>query len=137
MDDEKPNQEARMQRKSGFRIAALALVTVGLLSVPAISQAHKKTYATTITAAAQNKNQVQGNVASSNPKCLAQRGVRLYSSTGVLEATATTDAQGGFRIQNKNLAVGTHFVNVQKRVIKKSRRHRHACGPASTTFVVS
>jgi hypothetical protein len=126
-----------MKTKSGFRIAALALIAVGVLSVPAISQAHKKTYATTVTAAAKNKNQVEGSVRSGNPKCLPQRRVGLYSSTGALEATATTDAQGGYRITDKNLALGTHYVNVRKRVIRKSRHHRHTCGAAKTSFVVS
>lgn len=126
-----------MKNKSGFRIAALALLAVGLLSLPAISQAHKKTYATTITAAAKNKNQIEGKVASGNPKCLPQRSVALYSSTGVLEATATTDAQGSFRITNNNLAAGTHYVNVRKRAIKKTRDHSHTCGVAKTSFVLS
>ena len=126
-----------MRSKSGFRIAALALFVVGMLSVPTIAQAHKKKFATGVTAAAQNKNQFRGTVTSGNAKCVPQRSVRLFSSTGVLEATATTDAQGSFRIDNKNLAPGTHYVNVQKRALKKTRKHRHLCGGAKISIVVS
>ena len=126
-----------MNRKSGFRIAALALLAVGMLSVPTLAQAHKKKFATSVTAAAQNKNQFRGNVTSGKAKCVPQRSVRIFSSTGVLEATATTDAQGSFRIDNKDLALGTHYVNVQKRALKKTRKHRHICGGAKISIVVS
>jgi hypothetical protein len=126
-----------VRRKSGFRIAALALLAVGMLSAPTIAQAHKKKFATGVTAAAQNKNQVRGTVTSGKAKCLPQRSVRLFSSTGVLEATATTDADGSFRIDNKDLALGTHFVNVQKRPLKKNRKHRHTCRGATISIVVS
>lgn len=126
-----------MKSRSGFRIAVLALIAVGVLSLPAISQAHKKTYASAVTATAKNKNLVEGTVASGKLRCLPARNVRLYSPTGLLEATATTDAQGGFRIVEKNLAVGTHYVNVRKRVIKKTSHHRHTCGAAQSSFVIS
>jgi hypothetical protein len=126
-----------VKRKSGFRIAALALVAVGVLAMPTIVQAHKKKFATGVTAAAQNKNQVRGTVTSGKARCVPQRTVRLFSSTGVLEATATTDAQGSFRIDNKNLALGTHYVNVQKRPLKKTRKHRHVCAGATISIVVS
>jgi hypothetical protein len=126
-----------MKSKAGFRVAALALLAVGLLSVPTVAQAHKKKYPTSVTATAQNKNQVRGNVVSVNSKCQPNRSVRLYSPTGVLEATVTTDSQGAFRIDNKDLVVGTHTVNVPKRVIKKNSRHKHICGGAQTSFVIS
>ena len=126
-----------MKRKSAVPIAALALLAVGILSVPAITQAHKVTYANTVTAAAKNKNQVEGKVSSSKAKCLPQRLVGVYSPTGALEATGSTDAQGGFRINDKNLAAGTHYVKVRKRVLLKNRHHRHTCGAAKTSFVAS
>ena len=124
-----------MRNKSEFRLA-VALFAVGALIVPAVSQAHKKTYGATITAAAQNKNQVEGKLAST-PRCLAQRSVGLFSSTGALEASVRTDATGGFKIQFKDLAPGTHSVTVKPRRITKNRRHRHICRSATTSIVVS
>lgn len=126
-----------MTTRSRFRIAGLLLLTVGILSVPAISQAHKRTYATTVTAAAQNKNQVDGNVHSAKLRCLPERTVSLYSPTGVFETSVVTDAQGSFRIPTKNLAAGVHYVNVKKRLIQKNRRHTHRCGAAQTTVVIA
>ncbi len=104
-----------MSTRSGFRIAALALVT----------------------AAAKNKNLVEGNVVTAQSRCLPQRIVKLYSPTGVLEASMTTDALGAFKFMTKDLPVGIHTVNVQKRVYRKSRRHTHRCASAQTTFTVS
>jgi hypothetical protein len=132
-----------MKTNPGFRIGALALLTVGILSVPTISQAHKKTYATTVTAAAKNKNQVEGKVSSRKLRCLPQRLVQVFSSTGALEATTTTDSQGNFHITPSDmtskggLAVGTHSLNVKRSLLLKNRRHKHKCGAAKTSFVVS
>jgi hypothetical protein len=132
-----------MRTKSRLHIAALALLTVGILSVPAISQAHKKTYATTVTAAAKNKNQVEGKVSSSKLRCLPQRLVQVFSSTGALEATTTTDSQGNFHITPSDmiskggLSVGTHSLNVKRGLLLKNRHHKHTCGAAKTSFVVS
>jgi hypothetical protein len=132
-----------MKGKSGVLIAALALLTVGILTVPTISQAHRKAYRTFVTATAHGNNEVDGTVSSPNPRCLAQRFVAIYSPTGASEGTNITDALGRFRIRGggkglavKKLAVGTHFVNVQKRGLLRSRRHKHKCGHAKTTFVV-
>ncbi len=124
-----------MNGKSRVSIAALALLTVGVLSLPAITQAHKRTFATTVTAAAQKKNQVQGSVHSAKARCLPQRSVALYSSTGVLEASATTDNQGSFKIMSKKLPAGIHYVNVKKRVLLRNHLHRHKCGFAKTSFL--
>lgn len=126
-----------MKIRSRFGMAALALLTVGALSVPVIAQAHKKSYPTTVTASVQNKNQVDGNIASTKPACLPQRSVSVYSPAGLLEFSTTTDAQGGFRIQSKDLAPGVHTVNVKKRVIRKNRRHTHRCRAAQTAFTIS
>jgi hypothetical protein len=126
-----------VRRKQGLRIAALGLLAVGMLSVPTIAQAHKKKFATSVAAAVQNKNQIRGTVTSGKARCQPNRGVRLFSATGVLEATAVTDAQGRFRLDNKNLALGTHYVNVQKRPLKKKRKHRHICRGATIQIVVS
>jgi hypothetical protein len=119
---------------TGFRIAVCSLLAVGALIAPGITEAHKKSFATTLTAAAQNKNQVEGAVASRS-NCLPQRRIELHSSTGALEGTTTTDAQGSFRIQSKDLALGTHFVTVRKRVLKNSRRHKHTCAAVRISFV--
>ena len=126
-----------MRSRQGIRIAVVAALAVGVMSVPAVSQAHTKTFGSAVTAAAQNKNRVSGKVTSGKAKCLAQRKVGVYSASGALEATAVTDALGAFGVTDKDLSVGTHYVTVGKRLILKNRKHTHICGVAKTSFLVS
>jgi hypothetical protein len=124
--------------RSGARLglSAAALLSAALLLAPGIVQAHKKNYPATVTATAQNKNVIDGQV-HSVPRCLALRSVGVYSSAGVLEATAVTDTLGKFRITDSKLVAGAHTVTVRRKVIRRSRHHRHVCLAASTSVTTT
>jgi hypothetical protein len=126
-----------VRSRSVVRIAAVTALAIGMLAAPAVSQAHKKTFGTTVTATAPNKNKVTGSVKSGKAKCLAQRRVGIYSAAGALEATAVTDAQGAFSVNDKNLTAGTHDVRVGKRVLVKNSKHTHVCRGTTNSLVVS
>jgi hypothetical protein len=119
------------------RIGMPLLVVVAMLGLATAVSAHKKTYSTTVTATAPNKNHVTGKVLSGNPKCIPNRAVTVYSPAGVLEGSATTDSLGNFETAPKNMATGTHVVKVNRRVIRKTRHHTHKCGYTQSTFIVS
>ena len=122
--------------RTKIAICALALAVCAVVLVPAASQAHKKRYSTTVTAAAQNKNVVDGQVLSV-PRCIAGRTVLISGPTGALEDTTVTDAQGKWNINNKNLPVGTHTVFVKRKVLRNNRRHKHVCVHAVTSFPIT
>jgi hypothetical protein len=130
--------ESQMKRVPILRrIATPLLIVIAVLGLATAAGAHKKTYSTTVTAAAHNKNQVEGAVLSPNVKCLPSRVVSIYSPTGVLEASTSTDAAGKYQVTSKALVTGSHVVKAAKRVILKTKRHAHRCSSAETTFVVS
>jgi hypothetical protein len=118
------------------RIGTPLLVVIAVCGLAAVAGAHKKTYPTTVTAQAQNKNQIEGKVLSTKTKCVPGRIVALYSPAGALEGTDSTDSLGNYRIAAKDLAPGTHTVKVNKRVITKTKRHKHKCAPAEATLVI-
>jgi hypothetical protein len=107
-----------------------------MLLVPGMVQAHKKKYPATVTATAQNKNVIDGQV-HSVPRCLGLRRVSVYTSAGVLEATAVTDTQGTFKINDKNLIPGAHTVTVKRKRLLRTNRHRHICLAASTSVTTT
>jgi len=119
-----------------LRIAAALLGAVVVLVAAPASQAHKKSYASTITASVQNKNFADGTVASPNAKCIANRVVTVYSPSGAALGTAKTDAQGKWRV-GSNYTAGTYTATVAKRTILKNRKHNHKCLSATASFVVS
>jgi hypothetical protein len=117
-------------------LSAAVLLSAAMLLVPGMVQAHKKNYPATVTAAAQNKNVIEGQV-TTVPRCLGARIVAVYSSAGALETTALTDAQGKFRITDSKLVAGAHTVTVRRKVIRKSKHHRHICLAASTSVTTT
>jgi hypothetical protein len=119
------------------RIAAPLAIVVAVFGITAIAGAHKKTYSTNVTAAAHNKNQVEGQVLSPKVKCLTARVIRVYGPTGLLEGSTTTDTTGKYQVTSKDLTPGSHVVKVTKRLISKTKRHTHRCASAETSFVVS
>jgi hypothetical protein len=125
-------------RRSSARVglSAAVLLSAAMLLVPGIVQAHKKKYPATITATAKNKNVIEGQV-HAVPRCLRLRSVSVYTSAGVLEATAVTDDQGNFRINNKNLIAGAHTVTVKRKRLLLTKRHRHICLAASTSVTTT
>ncbi len=122
--------------RTTIAICALALGVCAAVLAPAVSQAHKKRYATTVTAAVQNKNMVDGQVLSV-PRCIAGRIVLVYGPTGALEDTTASDATGKWHVNNKNLLTGTHTVVVKRKVLRKNRRHKHICRAGTTTFSIT
>jgi hypothetical protein len=119
-----------------FGLSAAVLLSAAMLLVPGIVQAHKKKYPATVTATAHNKNVIEGQV-HSVPRCLGSRSVGIYSSYGALEATGVTDTQGKFRISDPKLAAGAHTVTVRRKVIRRTKRHRHICLAASTSVTTT
>ena len=122
--------------RAGLGLSVAAVLSAAMLLVPGIVQAHKKNYPATVNVSVQNKNVIEGQV-HSVPRCLALRSVGVYSSAGVLETTAVTDTQGKFRITDPKLATGTHTVTVRRKVIRRSRHHRHICLAASDTVTTT
>ncbi len=120
----------------GLGLSVALLISVAMLLVPGMVQAHKKKYSATVTATAQNKNVIDGQVYSV-PRCVGLRRVSVFTAAGVLEATAVTDAQGKFKISDKNLVTGTHTVTVKRKRLLRTNRHRHICLAASTTVTTT
>jgi hypothetical protein len=122
--------------RARFGLSAAVLLSAAMLLVPGIVQAHKKKYPATITATAQNKNVIEGQV-HAVPRCLRVRSVSVYTSAGVLEATAVTDTQGNFKINDKNLVAGPHTVTVKRKRLLRTNRHRHICLAATTSVTTT
>jgi hypothetical protein len=122
--------------RMGLGLSVAVVLSAAMLLVPGIVQAHKKNYPATVNVSVQNKNVIEGQV-HSVPRCLALRSVGVYSSAGVLETTAVTDSQGKFRITDPKLATGTHTVTVRRKVIRRTKHHRHICLAASDTVTTT
>jgi hypothetical protein len=122
--------------RARFGLSAAVLLSAAMLVVPGIVQAHKKKYPATITATAQNKNVIEGQL-TTVPRCLAARTVRVFNSNGVFETSAVTDAQGKYRISEPKLVAGTHTVIVRRKVLKRTHRHLHICAGASTSVTTT
>jgi hypothetical protein len=122
--------------RAGLGLCVVAVLSAAVLVAPGIVQAHKKSYPATVNVSVQNKNVIEGQV-HSVPRCLALRSVGVYSSAGVLETTAVTDAQGKFRITDPQLAADTHTVTVRRKVIRKSKHHKHVCLAASDSVTTT
>ena len=121
-----------------FRTTALALIATGvLIAAPAISEAHNRTYQASLTAAAKNKNFYDGRVITV-PRCLANRSVSVFSSAGVLQGSATSDAQGNWQVSSgPDIVPGAYYATVKPRRLLKNRRHRHICRDLRTDFTAT
>jgi hypothetical protein len=122
--------------RARFGLSAAVLLSAAMLLVPGLVQAHKKKWPATVIATAQNKNVIDGQVYSV-PRCVGLRRVSVFTAAGVLEATAVTDAQGKFKINDKNLVAGAHTVTVKRKRLLRSKRHRHICLAASTSVTTT
>jgi hypothetical protein len=122
--------------RARFGLSAAVLLSAAMLLVPGLVQAHKKKWPATVIATAQNKNVIDGQVYSV-PRCVGLRRVSVFTAAGVLEATAVTDAQGKFKINDKNLVAGAHTVTVKRKRLLRTKRHRHICLAASTSVTTT
>ena len=121
--------------KSNLRIVPLVLIAVVALAVPLASEAKTKSYATTITASAKNKNFVDGQV-SSFSRCVPNRFVTVYTGAGASVGSTRTDTTGKWQLSVKSLAPGSYYATVTRKRIKvhgKKRICRAGTSPAFTT----
>jgi hypothetical protein len=129
-------------------VPVLAVAILALLSFAIAASAHKKTFATDVTAAVVDPSAeakvVSGKVTSPKKACLAKR--KVVATFVDLETVSTktvgqtvTSASGAFSITLSKEAQNTIVLLEvkQKRVAPKTKKHRHLCGVASTGVPVS
>jgi hypothetical protein len=125
-------------RRNRTRLAVLGTLVLSValaLALPA--EGHKVVYDTHLQLKVDALNDAQdtfsGKVTSTRAACEMGRLVNVMHA-GVTIATATTDLAGNWTVVGprppKNDDV-TAFV--PKKVLKKSRKHRHRCGPDTQT----
>jgi hypothetical protein len=75
-----------------------------------------------------------GSVTSEKARCAKARTVtlNLRAADGTTQVVGTdlTDATGAWSLQPSNAAAGTYFAEVSKKVLRKSKKHRHVCKAA-------
>lgn len=108
-------------------------LTVGLVAAPAL--AHKKKYSSTIAAQANaepapdfDKGTYSGKVSSLNPKCIANRMVRVVVTSGGILATVFTAKSGSW--VTPRVTLGADLIAVEAKTLKKNKKHRHTCKAA-------
>ncbi|MGZ5309769.1 MAG: hypothetical protein ACXWDQ_04905 [Solirubrobacterales bacterium] len=125
--------------KSRLRVTATAL-GVGLLAVFAlaagVSQAGTKKYPTTLTASAKNKNFFDGQVLSV-ARCVAGRGITVYTSAGASVGSGVSDATGKWQVPLKPIPAGGYYASVTKRKFKQNGHKRLCRATSSPGFTAS
>lgn len=124
------------------RVGILTLAIAALMSVVLVAgaTAHKAKFETTVTAKfskpkKNDPNATAGNfdgiVTSTKLRCERNRKVNLKlraaDGSSSVVGTALTDAKGAWVVTPASVAPGTYFAQVPKRVLRKSKTHRHIC----------
>ena len=74
-----------------------------------------------------------GRVRSDRTACMVGRSINI-THNGVLIATTTTDVAGNYAVNGPRPPKGDDVVTtMRKKVLKKSRKHRHRCVPDVAT----
>lgn len=127
-----------MQRIGTAVIAALALT--GLFAAGA--DAHRIKFDSAVTAKYSKpdkkdpyaKGGFDGAVTSTKARCEKRRTVtlNLRAADGTTQVVGTdlTDATGAWAIVPASATPGSYFAEVSKRVLRKSKKHRHVCKAA-------
>jgi hypothetical protein len=74
----------------------------------------------------------KGFISSSVDRCFPSRLVRLHFGDSIVGSTRTNDA-GSFEVESDTSDRGTYTIEVTRRILRRTSRHRHVCGAASTT----
>jgi hypothetical protein len=130
-----------MRRSSTGRRLRLALLTVAVcvaglaLVLPAI--AHKVTYATNLQLKLDTLNdtteQYSGKVTSTKGACKAGRTITI-SAAGAPVASTVSGVGGDWAVTAPVPAKGTVITaSTPKKFLVRNKKHRHKCGPASTS----
>ncbi len=112
----------------------LAIAVLAMLVVPGAAQAHKKVYPASLAVTAIKGANAEGKIAS-NPPCIAGRSVSVLNSSGAVIDTGLSDATGTFKLKAKD--PGSYSAVVKRRVLRRDKKHKHICGGAQTSFVVT
>lgn len=123
------------------RIAGVAVVAAIMsLSLVAVAPAHTAKHDSTITFQVKKNggdpDTFEGRVRSASDRCVADRLVRIYrvaEGDDVLVGEATTDVNGEYSTPTGDLAAGTYYALVTRKVLRNSDKHTHVCKRAVST----
>ena len=120
----------------------VALSVVGLVMAvgAGIATAHKTKFSSTATLAAINDKEAAGTVGSSKGKCRKNRKVKVFRQAEggpafkpTLVATTQSDKGGKWQTRLAGKTKGeTFFAKAPKKALRKKRRHKHICKPATS-----
>jgi hypothetical protein len=130
----------RKQAQIKLAAAVLAVCAVGLvLALPAIG--HKITYPTNLQLKADTLNdtteQYSGKVTSTKGACKPGRTIIIFQS-GAAIATTVSNVSGDWAVTAPVPPKGTIITaSTPKKFLVRNKKHRHKCGPASTSHRVN
>ena len=108
-------------------VAAVVVGATGALAAPA--SAHKQTIPTTSTFSVQSTGPetslFSGTVSSGDPKCVGGRDVTVGDVFNNLVAQTKSAADGTWSATG---GPSGSFVFVDKKTLKKNKKHKHVCG---------
>jgi hypothetical protein len=119
-------------KRNGIRLVALGALTASIGLVVALPAAgHKVLFDTNLQLKIDTLNETQdtfsGKVTSTRARCEVGRLVNVMHA-GVTIATATTDLAGNWTVVGPRPPKGDDVTAfTPKKILKKSRKHRHRC----------
>jgi hypothetical protein len=122
----------------GNRLAVgIALVCLIGLAIALPASGHKVTHATNLQLKLDTLNdtteQYSGKVTSTKGACKAGRTITI-TAAGVAVASTVSGATGDWAVTGPVPAKGTQITaSTPKKFLKRNKKHRHKCGPASIT----
>jgi hypothetical protein len=100
-----------------------AVVLAVALALPAA--AHDKAFKSKVTLQVENDFTWHGRVKSASRRCVANRRVKLYTTSGKLVGDPETDADGRWSW----VLIGDRYYAKVTRDVRGGRGHRHVCKP--------
>ncbi len=115
----------------------IALVCVSGLAIALPASGHKITYATNLQLKLDTLNdtteQYSGKVTSTKGACKSGRTITI-TAAGVPVASTVSSTSGDWAVTAPVPAKGTQITaSTPKKFLRRNKKHRHKCGPASTT----
>lgn len=123
-------------QKSTPLIAAIALAATCALVAPVASEAKTKSYPTTLTASAKNKNFFDGQVLSVS-RCKPNRLVTVFNSAGTSLGSVNTGATGTWQLSVKGIPAGGYYASVARKSIRVHGHKRICRAATSPAFTAS
>jgi hypothetical protein len=129
-----------------MRWIRLLVPLAGLVSLASagIVAAHDQTLPSTVTlrfSSGSYGELMSGRVGSEEPRCKKGRTVDLYRAKHGADSrygSAKTNARGHYEIapkQQSSFPDGKYYARVRRKVLFRSGRHDHVCGPVTTARV--